>query len=66
MCNLFGLRGGSVRHVGRNFVSGAHKPYPYPIDNTYRTALEAIVLLAGWDAQKEEAGVKWWTPSLQA
>lgn len=64
MCNLFGLRGGSVRHVGRNFVSGGHKEYPYPIDNTYRTALAAIVLLAQWDAQKEQAGVEWWTPSL--
>jgi uridine phosphorylase len=64
MCNLFGLRGGSVRHVGRNFVSGEHKPYPYSIENTYRTALEAIALLAQWDADKEKAGRKWWTPSV--
>jgi uridine phosphorylase len=64
MCNLFGLRGGSVRHVGRNFVSGEHKPYPYSIENTYRTALEAIALLAKWDADKEKAGRKWWTPSV--
>jgi len=64
MCNLFGLRGGSVRHVGRNFVTGAHKAYPYSIENTYRTALEAITILAQWDADKEKAGRKWWTPSL--
>ena len=64
MCNLFGLRGGSVRHVGRNFVTGAHKSYPYSIENTYRTALEAIALLAQWDADKEKAGRKWWTPSV--
>jgi uridine phosphorylase len=65
MCNLFGLRGGSVRHVGRNFVSGEHKPsYPYSIENTYRTALEAIALLAQWDADKEKAGRKWWSPAV--
>ncbi|MFW6116474.1 MAG: uridine phosphorylase [bacterium] len=65
MCNLFGLRGGSVRHVGRNFVSGEHESsYPYSIENAYRTALEAIVLLARWDADKERSGRTWWTPSV--
>jgi uridine phosphorylase len=66
LCNLFGLRGGSVRHVGRNFVSGQHKAYPYAVDKAYRTALEAVYLLSQWDAQKARAGRKWWTPSVAA
>lgn len=67
MCNLFGIRGGSVRHVGRNFVTGDHKPtYPYSIENTYRTALEAINYLAKMDAEKAGQGRKWWSPSLSS
>jgi len=47
LCTLFGVRGGSVRHVGRNCATGDHKPsYPYSIKNTYMTALEAIARLA--------------------
>ena len=47
LCTLFGVRGGSVRHVGRNLVTGDHKSsYPYSIKNTYMTALEAIARLA--------------------
>lgn len=66
MCNLFGMRGGSVRHVGRNFVTGDHKPsYPYSIENTYMTALEAIVRLAKMDEEKAEHGRKWWSPSAR-
>jgi hypothetical protein len=66
MCTLFGMRGGSVRHVGRNFVTGDHKPsYPYSIENTYMTALEAIVSLAKMDEEKEKQGRKWWSPSAR-
>jgi uridine phosphorylase len=64
LCNLFGLRGGSIRHVGRNFVTGKHKPYPYSIENAYMTALEAIAVLAEWDYDKRGAQRKYWCPSL--
>jgi uridine phosphorylase len=65
MCNLFGMRGGSVRRVGRNFVTGEHMPtYPYSLEMTYRTALDAVVLLTQWDKAKDRAGRKWLTPSL--
>ena len=65
MCNLFGLRGGSVRRVGRNFLTGEHMPeYPYSLEMTYRTALDAVVLLSQWDIKKQRAGRKWLTPSL--
>jgi uridine phosphorylase len=65
MCNLFGLRGGSVRRVGRNFLTGEHMPdYPYSLEMTYKTALDAVVLLSQWDTLKERAGRKWLTPSI--
>lgn len=65
MCNLFGLRGGSVRRVGRNFLTGEHMPdYPYSLEMTYKTALDAVVLLSEWDTLKERAGRKWLTPSV--
>jgi uridine phosphorylase len=65
MCNLYGLRGGSVRHIGRNFLTKQHKTYPYSIENTYKTALEAITILAEWDKTKAKAERKWWFPSLK-
>ena len=65
MCNLFGLRGGSVRRIGRNFLTGEHMPdYPYSIEMTYKTALDAVLLLSQWDMRKERAGRKWMTPSI--
>ena len=65
MCNLFGLRGGSVRRVGRNFLTGEHMPdYPYSLEMTYKTALEAVFLLSQWDVAKKRAGRKWLTPSV--
>lgn len=65
MCNLFGLRCGSVRRVGRNFVTGERvSDYPYSLEMTYLTALEAITILSKWDTDKENAGRKWWSPSV--
>lgn len=64
LCNLYGIRGGSVRHIGRNFIKNTHKPYPYSIENAYMTALDAIVILSKWDADKQKVGRKWWSPSV--
>jgi len=37
---------GSIRRVGRNFLMGEYMPdHPYSLEMTYKTALEAVVLL---------------------
>ena len=66
LCNLFGLRGGVVCAAtdripwdspsGIDFGSSEEK--------SIRVAIEAVKLLAKWDKDKEEQGVKYWHPGM--
>jgi len=62
LCNLYGLRGGSVCTV---FANRQQNKFWYGgIERSIKTANLAVEILAGWDAALKKSGKKYWYPSL--
>jgi len=66
LCNLFGLRGGVVcaatDRVPWDSPSGID--FGSSEEKSIRVAIGAVKLLAKWDKDKEEQGVKYWHPGM--
>lgn len=66
LCQLFGFRGGMICSVGANRVTRERADSADSIRRCTRVASRAVVILAGWDAQKAAAGKAHWFPGLSA
>lgn len=67
LANLFGLRAGAVCAVVANRDDKSFATpeiYEKAEKDTASVAVRAVEILAGWDAEKEAAGKKWWFPAL--
>lgn len=69
LCNLFGLRAGTVCAVVANRVDKSFatpEVYERAEKDTARVAVKAVEILARWDAEAKKAGKRWWYPGLHA
>jgi len=60
LCSLYGLRAGRINAVVDDPETGEYNPIGE--ERAIETALRAIEILAGWDKQKEQDGVRYWVP----
>lgn len=64
MCSLFNRRGGAVNAVVNSTPKG-NLNVGAGSDETFRTILEGITILAEWDKTKQKLNKKYWLPSMQ-
>jgi len=62
LCSLYGLRAGRVNTIVDDPVTGQYNPVGEP--NAMQVSLEAIKILAGWDAEKKKRGLKLMLPAF--
>ncbi|MFK0166781.1 nucleoside phosphorylase [Rhizobium sp. NPDC090279] len=66
LAQLFGFRGGMICSVGANRITRKREDSADSIKRCCAVASRAVVILAGWDAKKAEAGKKHFFPTLLA
>jgi len=67
LCNLFGLRAGTVCAVVANRVEkkfATPEVYERAEKDTARVAVKAVEILASRDAEATKAGKRWWYPGI--
>lgn len=64
LCQLFGFRGGMICSVGANRVTRERADSADSIKRCCAVASRAVVILAGWDAQKQRSGKRHFYPAL--
>lgn len=64
LAQLFGFRGGMICSVGANRVTRERADSADSIKRCCAVASRAVVILAGWDARKKQAGKRYFYPSL--
>ncbi|MFN4273402.1 MAG: nucleoside phosphorylase [Aliihoeflea sp.] len=64
LCQLFGFRGGMICSVGANRVTRERADSAESIKRCCAVASRAVVILAGWDAKKQQKGKRHFYPAL--
>lgn len=64
LCSLYGLRAGRINTVVDDPETGLYNPIGE--QNAMQTALEAVKILAAWDKQKQEKGMRYALPAYPA